>query len=467
MPHGLVSDLRRRFGADYRVVSADSAAEAMAALDRLAALDQDVALVIADQDLVQMAAVDVLRRARAVHPGAKRVLLVNRRSWAATHPAVSAMAVGEMDYVLPSPWWPLEGVLYTTVGDFLASWERAQEPPSVVLQIVAPQWSKRSRELRDVLTRLGAPYRFHDKDSAAGRQALQKANVDDARFPVIIFFDGRVLVDPPHAELLANLGAVIRPTLDTCDVAIIGAGPAGLGAAVNAASEGLSTLVLEPVVPGGQAGTSSLIRNYPGFHRGISGAELTIRTAQQAWQFGAHFVLSQQATGLAVHGPDRMVRTTDGSEVVARTVVIATGVSWRRLGVPALESLLGSGVFYGAAGAEASAMRTKGSDASQVVPANALFLMIGAEPHTHWLPDTVRRDDHGFILTDRDLIRAGGSSPGWPLERPPLLLETGIPGVFAAGDVRHRSIKRVASAIGEGATAIQLIHEYLSDPDTP
>ena len=540
----LVSDLRRRFGVDYSIVGADSAAGALATLDQLAAREQEVALVFADQDLVQMAAVDFLRRTRAVCPGAKRVLLVNRRSWAATHPAVSAMAVGEIDYVLPSPWWPLEGVLYTTVGDFLASWERAQEPPSIVLQIVAPQWSKRSHELRDVLTRLGAPYRFHDKDSAVGRQELQKANVAGARFPVILFFDGRVLVDPPHAELLANLGAVTRPTLDTCDVAIIGAGPAGLGAAVNAASEGLSTLVLEPVVPGGQAGTSSLIRNYPGFHRGISGAELTIRTAQQAWQFGAHFVLSQQATELAVHGPDRTVRTTDGSVVAARTVVIATGVSWRRLGVPALESLLGAGVFYGAAGAEASAMRdrdvyvvgagnsagqaalhlaryaatvtvlvrrdslaasmseyliaeidhtpnihvrprtevvdgggpgyletltlrTKGSDARQVVPANALFLMIGAEPHTQWLPDAVRRDDRGFILTGRDLMRAEGSSPGWPLERPPLLLETGVPGVFAAGDVRHRSIKRVASAIGEGATAIQLVHEYLSDEDAP
>jgi thioredoxin reductase (NADPH) len=313
--------------------------------------------------------------------------------------------------------------------------------------------------------------------------------------------------------------------------------PAGLAAAVYAASEGLRTLVIEPVVPGGQVGTSSLIRNYLGFQHGLSGADLAKRASEQAWLFGAHFVLGQEATALVVDGPDRLVSTTDGSQVAARAVVIATGGSWRRLGVLRLEALVGSGVFYGATGAEARAMqgldvyvvgagnsagqaalhlaryahlvtmlvrgdslatsmseyliteidktpnvdvrlrtevvdgggqgyldtltlRTRGSDASQVMPASALFVLIGAEPHTQWLPGSVERDNRGFIRTGGDLLRDGEPPPGWTPTRPPLLLETSIPGVFAVGDVRHRSVKRVASAVGEGAIAIQLVHEY-------
>jgi thioredoxin reductase (NADPH) len=346
------------------------------------------------------------------------------------------------------------------------------------------------------------------------------------------------LVDPSHAELMSSLGVPTRPSAEVYDVAIIGAGPAGLAAAVYAASEGLQTLVLEPVVPGGQAGTSSLIRNYLGFQHGISGADLANRATEQAWLFGANFVLSQKATALDVRGPDRLVHTTDGGEVVARAVIVATGMAWRRLGVPRLEALLGSGVFYGAAAAEARAMqgrdvhvvgagnsagqaalhlaryassvtmlvrgdslarsmseylvteinrtwnicvrphtavvdgdgqgyletltlRTAGGDATEIVPASALFLLIGAEPHTQWLRNTVECDEHGFVRTGRDLLRADENPPGWPLKRPPLLLETSVPGVFAAGDVRQRSVKRVASAVGEGAIAIQLIHEYL------
>jgi thioredoxin reductase (NADPH) len=346
-------------------------------------------------------------------------------------------------------------------------------------------------------------------------------------------------VDPSRAELFANLGVATSPTVDACDVAILGAGPAGLAAAVYAASEGLQTLLVEPVIPGGQAGTSSLIRNYLGFERGVSGSDLANRAMQQAWLFGTNFVLSQQATWLGVRGSGRLVRTTDGSQVRARAVVVATGVEWRRLGVPPLEALLGNGVFYGAAGAEARAaqgqdvfvvgagnsagqavlhlakyaatvtmlvrrdtltatmseyllteieqtpnvrvrllteivdgggagrletltLRAKNSTATEVVPASALFVMIGAEPHTEWLRDSVVRDDRGFIRTGHYLAGPAGLPAGWPLQRPPTLLETSIPGVFAAGDVRHGSVKRVASAVGEGATAIQLVHEYLS-----
>ncbi|HXZ71949.1 MAG TPA: NAD(P)/FAD-dependent oxidoreductase, partial [Streptosporangiaceae bacterium] len=315
------------------------------------------------------------------------------------------------------------------------------------------------------------------------------------------------------------------------------AGPAGLAASVYAASEGLSTVVLEPVMPGGQAGTSPLIRNYLGFPHGLTGEELTNRATEQAWLFGANIVISR-ATGLSARGPERVVRLADGGELTARAAIIATGVAWRRLGVPALEALVGAGVFYGAAGAEARAtlgqdvyvvgagnsagqaaihlarhaasvtmvvrgpdlrasmseylvteisktaniavrpateiidgggrgsletltLRHRGSGAAEVVPACALFVMIGTEPHTQWLAGSVARDGEGFILTGQDLHRAGQLPVGWPLGRPPLLLETSTPGVFAAGDVRHRSVKRVASAIGEGAIAVQLLHQYL------
>ena len=386
------------------------------------------------------------------------------------------------------------------------------------------------------------PYWFFDDGSEEGRRLLREYGVKGSGVPVAVHYDGTVLVDPAHAELMGKLGMRTSIDLRSCDVVIIGAGPAGLAAAVYAASEGLSTLVLEPDVPGGQAGTSSLIRNYPGFPHGLSGEDLTNRAIEQAWLLGANIVLAR-ATELTARGPEQIVRTADGSEVAARAVIIATGVAWRRLGVPALEALVGAGVFYGAAGAEARAMagrhvvvvgagnsagqaalhlaryaasvtlavrgqglrasmseylvteisktagiavrtgtevidgggraslqtltlRDRASGATEAVTASALFMMIGAEPRTQWLEGSVERDRHGFILTGRDLYQAGQRPAGWPLERPPLLLETSMPGVFAAGDVRHRSVKRVASAVGEGAIAIQLLHEYLQAHDS-
>jgi thioredoxin reductase (NADPH) len=536
----LTRDLRRRFGIDYSILGADSPTAALTTVAGLAARSQDVALVIADQNMVQMPAAELVARAHEQLRTAKRVLLIDRGDWSAAHPALAAMAVGQIDYHLYNPWSPLERNLYPNISEFLAAWDTTQEPSSVPLRIVGPQWSVRSQQIRDVLSRVGVPYWFYAEDSSAGRRLLREAGVDGSRLPVVVHFGGGVLVDPSHAELVSSLGVATRPNLDACDVAIIGAGPAGLAAAVYAASEGLRTLVIEPVVPGGQAGTSSLIRNYLGFQHGLSGADLAKRASEQAWLFGTHFVLGQAATALAVDGSDRLVSTTDGSKVAARAVVIATGGSWRRLGVPRLEALVGSGVFYGATGAEAQAMRgldvyvvgagnsagqaalhlakyahqvtmlvrgdslavgmseyltteidktpnadvrlhtevvdgggqsyletltlrTKDTDTTQLVPASALFVLIGAEPHTQWLPGSLDRDDHGFVRTGRDLLHGGQPPPGWPLARSPLLLETSIPGVFAAGDVRHRSVKRVASAVGEGAIAIQLVHEYLDE----
>jgi thioredoxin reductase (NADPH) len=364
---------------------------------------------------------------------------------------------------------------------------------------------------------------------------------NSSRLPVVAFYDGTVLVDPAPAEVWRMLGVKTHLDVEFCDVVVVGAGPAGLAAAVYAASEGLETLVLEPAVPGGQAGTSSLIRNYLGFHRGVSGDELANRAVEQAWLFGTNFVLSQAATRLGTRGPMRVVTTSDGSEVAARAVIIATGVSWRRLGVPTLEALIGAGcllwgswgearavqgrdVFVVGAGNSAGqaamhlsryaatvtmlvrgkSLRTSMSEyliseieqtpnitvrlGIQVVAAAAVVVAWKPSPcgsgaarkpkctglralpadrgrtRTGWLHGSVTSDDRGYLLTGRDLL-SGDTNTGWPLRREPMHLETSLPGVFAAGDVRHRSTKRVAAAVGEGATAIQLVHDYLSEDD--
>ena len=532
----LTRDLQRRYGADYDVVGAATAAMALTMVKDLANARVVVALLIADERLTEIPAVELLARTRDLHPGAKRILLIERGDWSAAHPAVRAMAIGQIDYHLYAQWRPVERILYPAISEFLAAWDKSREPESVAFRIVGTAHSPRSHQLRDFLSRVGVPYWFYEDDSDQGRQLLREHALDGARLPVAVHYDGSVLVDPSHAELMTKLGVPTSPDVRECDVVMIGAGPAGLAAAVYAASEGLSTLVLEPAVPGGQAGTSSLIRNYLGFQRGISGEDLTNRAIEQAWLFGASMVITRAAR-LTAQGPCRMVFTADGREVAARAVVIATGVTWRRLGVPALEALVGAGVFYGAAGAEALAMAGRdvfvvgaGNSAGQAAihlakhassvtmvvrgpglsssmseyliteiskttnidvrpgtevidgagrgtlqtltlrdkaggttqaPAAALFLMIGAEPHTEWLESSVERDGRGFILTGRDLYGSGQPPADLPLKRPPLLLETSMPGVFAAGDVRHGSMKRVASAVGEGATAIQLVHEYL------
>jgi thioredoxin reductase (NADPH) len=533
----LTMDLKRRYSADYRVVTAASAGAALTILTELADSGAVVALLIADERLVEIPAVDFLARAHDLHPGARRVLLVERGDWSATHPAVCAMALGKIDYHLYVPWYPLERVLYPAVSEFLAAWDKTREPSAAAVQIVDAPHSARAYRIRDVLSRGGVPFLFFGDDSDEGRRLLREHDLEHAPRPVAVYYDGTVLVDPSVADLMATFGFQTNLEVETCDVAIVGAGPAGLAASVYAASEGLSTVVLEPVLPGGQAGTSPLIRNYLGFPHGLTGEELTSRATEQAWLFGANIVISR-ATGLTARGPERVVRLADGSELTARAAIIATGVAWRRLGVSALEALVGAGVFYGAASVEARAtvgqdvyvvgagnsagqaaihlaryaasvtlvargpglhasmseylvteisktaniavrpateiidgggrgsletltLRNRTSGVTEVVPASALFVMIGTEPHTQWLERSVARDGRGFILTGRDLYRAGQLPAGWPLGRPPLLLETSMPGVFAAGDVRHRSVKRVASAIGEGAIAVQLLHQYL------
>jgi thioredoxin reductase (NADPH) len=537
----LASDLARRFGVDHRIISERSPAAALATLAQLASRSEEVALVIAAQRMRQMSGVDLLVRAHQLHPAAKRVLLVGRREWTATNPAVRAMTLGQIDDYLFEPWLPVGRWLYLPISQVLADWVPSQAPAFEGIRIVGPRLGARAHELRDTLTRMGIPHGWYPADSPEGRRLLDEAGQDGSRLPVVVFHSGRVFVDPSYAELAEGLGFGTHPAAARYDLVIVGAGPAGLAAAVYAASEGLHTLVVEPRVIGGQAGTSALIRNYLGFPRGIGGGELANRALEQAWLFGANLVLTQRATGLRASGPDRLVRLSGGVEVAAAAAVITSGVSWRRLGVPRLEALVGAGVFYGAAGAEARAtegqhvfvvgagnsagqaaiqlaryaasvtilcrgdalgrsmadylvqqieqapnitvrlhaevadgrgsgrleslsLRDRRSDRTRDVSAGALFVMIGAEPRTEWLADAVERDDQGYILTGHDLLRAGKPPPGWPSARPPLLLETSMPGVFAAGDVRYRSVKRVASAVGEGAVAVQLVHEYLNEP---
>ncbi len=353
----LVGDLRRRFGADYSIVGVDSGEAALATVAEVVGRSGEVALMIADQSLTGMPAIEAFTRARALAPTAKRILLVDRGDWSSANPLVSAMALGQVDYHLYNPWHPLERILYPAVSDFLSAWDKSQDAAVVPVRIVGSRSSARSHELRDTLTRVSVPYWYYDQDSAAGEQMLAEVGVGSSRLPIVVFYDGTVLVDPALADVWRALGVRTQVEIESCDVVVVGAGPAGLAAAVYAASEGLETLVLEPAVPGGQAGTSSLIRNYLGFYRGISGDELANRAVEQAWLFGTNLVLSQGATRLATRGPQRVVTTSDGSQVAARAVILATGVSWRRLGVPTLEALIGAGVFYGAAAAEARAVQ--------------------------------------------------------------------------------------------------------------
>jgi thioredoxin reductase (NADPH) len=394
------------------------------------------------------------------------------------------------------------------------------------------------------MTRFSMPFGLYASDSDAGRHLLDDAGLDGSRLPVLIRYDDRVTVDPTLPDVARAIGVNVVNDVTTADVVIVGAGPAGLTAAVYAASEGLETVLLEQTVSGGQAGTSPLIRNYPGFPHGVNGGVLMERTCEQAWLMGAHIVFTQEVVALSRRGDSRIVHLIDGTEVCGETVVIATGVAWRRLGIPRLDALVGSGVFYGAAVSEGRAMQDQdvfivgaGNSAGQAalhlarhartvtllirrpnlatsmssylvraiestpnivvrhqtrvadgggdrrleeltlavaqgehetterVPAAALFVMIGGEPHTHWLPSDVIRSARGYVVTGRDVLEQPGYT--WDLDRDPLPLETSMPGVFAAGDVREGSIKRVASAVGEGATAVRLVHEYLSADSGP
>ena len=532
----LRDDISRRFGRDFQVIGESSAAAGLDRLSALARARQAVALLIVDHEMTEMPGVEFLRRAHRLHHTARRVLLVER-DYSVRSPVVQAMTLGQADYHITKPWL-LEQDLYRVLSEFLADWAKDQQAGFELFRVIGQPRDRGTHELRELLTRFSVPFGFHPAGTEPGRSMLAEHGLDGTRLPVMVRHDDYTMVQPSPAQIIGAVGGTVCDDVRECDIVIVGAGPAGLTAAVYAASEGFQTVELEATVSGGQAGNSPMIRNYPGFPYGVSGGDLTRRACEQAWMFGAHMVFSQLAVGLEQRGDRRVVHLADGHQVAARALIVATGIAWRRLGVPRLEALVGSGVFYGAAGTETQAMAgqdvyvvgagnsagqtalhlaryarhvtmlvrgdrlarsmsdylvqeieatpgiavclnteiTDGhgsdqlealtlldrwSERSVTVPAKALFVLIGGEPRTQWLAGSLQLSS-GYLLTGRDVGGSAAEQLRWPCERAPLPLETSMPGVFAAGDARYRSIKRVASAVGDGATAIRLVHEYLA-----
>lgn len=528
----VVQDLRRYYGATYRVMRAASGQAALDTLAQLASRQEPVALLLSDQRMPGMTGVAFLEAARALYPEARRVLLT---AYADTDAAVRAINSARIHYYLNKPWDPPEEKLYPVLTDLLEDWKAGYRPPFEGLRVIGHRWSLRDHKVRSFLSRNHVPYRW--LDIAANEDALQLLQdraLSADQLPVVLFADGSSLVDPEPELLAERVGLSIQATQDFYDMVIVGAGPAGLAAAVYGASEGLRTLVIEPEAPGGQAGSTSRIENYLGFPSGITGADLGRRAHIQATRLGAEF-LTQRAAGLRIDGQYRFVQLADGREVSSHVVLLAPGVQYRKLEVPGADRLTGRGIYYGAALVEAAAckgeevfvlggansagqaalhfaqfackvtmlvrgpglsatmskylideiertsnivleahtqvteafgeerleaLRLRTPAGESTVPATSLFVFIGAAPVTGWLPPAVLRDEKGFVLAGPDLHSPGKLPEGWARE--PFLLESSVPGVFVAGDVRHGSVKRVASAVGEGSIAVQFAHQYLA-----
>ncbi|WP_405147484.1 FAD-dependent oxidoreductase [Sphaerisporangium sp. NBC_01403] len=528
-------DVRRRYGDRYRVVRADSGAAALDALREIKLRGEQVAVLLADYRMPQMNGIQFLEAAMDIFPRARRVLLT---AYADTDAAIDAINIVDLDHYLLKPWNPPEEKLYPVVDSMLDAWLAAPDETITETRVVGHRWSAPSFAVRDFLARNLVPYRWMLADEAEGGRLLSAAGLTVDDVPLVVTPDGTSLVKPSETDLAAHVGLTTTPAEDFYDLVVVGAGPAGLGAAVYGASEGLRTVLLEQRATGGQAGQSSRIENYLGFPDGVSGAQLTDRARRQALRFGAEILTTREVVALESGGSTRLLRFGDGTVIAAHTVVLATGVSYRMLEAPGLAELTGRGVFYGSAATEAPSCagqeiyivggaNSAGQAAvhfsryarrvhiliragdlrrsmsqylidqiqeidnievhphSQVVSAEGddhlerlslcdprsgqvrtvdtswLFIFIGAEPRTEWLDKAVVRDERGFVLTGPDLLADGQRPPGWSLPRDPYHLESSMPGVFAAGDVRADSVKRVASAVGEGAMAVSLIHRYL------
>ena len=528
----MLNALARRFGGDYRVISQLSPLAALNAIGKLAQEGEELALAIADQRMPEMTGREFLGKVRSLVPGAKRALLVDWGDREASPTILQACALGELDNYLYKPWVPAEVHLYPLISEFLAEWTRIHRPGMELVHVVGEPQDPRSNEIRELLNRNGIPYGFLQYGSPAANRLAQERGAQFSALPAIFLHDGSVLANPSDVQIMDAVGE--SPGELNCEVAVIGTGPAGLTTAVYAGSEGLRTLVVESHVIGGQAGASSLIRNYLGFPRGISGAELTQRAYQQAWLFGAKFVFAREVSSLRAHGGRKILMLSDGREIEAQTVVIATGAKYRRLEVPNLERFIGRSIFYttfgesrlvnglevavvgggnsagqaaihlaafarrvslivragtlekgmsdylvqqirstknidvrlgaeivGGEGSELLeqlAIRDNASGRVTDISARLLFVLIGALPNTGWVAGSVQCDAKGFIRTGHEVDRAG-----WPLARAPMSYETSLPGVFAVGDVRHGSAKRVAAAVGEGAGAVQNVHQFLEE----
>jgi thioredoxin reductase (NADPH) len=533
-------DLRKRYAEKYRVMRADSGASALQALNGLKKRNEAVGLLLADQRMPEMNGVEFISKAIELYPEARRVLLT---AYADTDAAIQAINQARIHHYLLKPWDPPEQQLYPVLDDLLEDWQASFRPAFDGLRVLGHRWSPRSYALRDFLARNQVPYHWLDVETAENntetQAAIQLAGGEAAKFPSVLFADGTFLSDPSTAEIAARLGLQTRAGTSFYDLLIVGGGPAGLAAAVYGASEGLKTVMIEREAPGGQAGMSSRIENYLGFPSGLSGADLARRAVAQAKRFGVEILAPQEVTKLRVEAGSKFVTLGDGTEIGAKAMLVATGVSYRKLNVPGMDRVYGAGVYYGAAMTEA--VGCKGEDVYIVggansagqaavffsqharrvimlvrgnslhagmsqylvdqiqqisniavelnssvvevfgeehleaiavycatsgettkVPANSLFIFIGAMPGTDWLAGVLEREEKGFLLSGPDLMRDGKPPKSWPLERDPWLLETSVPGIFVAGDVRYRSVKRVASGVGEGANAVQFVHQYLS-----
>jgi thioredoxin reductase (NADPH) len=532
----ITRDLADRYGADYSVVRATSGAEALVLLTRLALRDQPVALIAADQRMPQMTGIELLEQARTHAPGAKLLLLT---AYADTDVAITAINDIGLDYYLLKPWDPPSERLYPVTDDLLSDWRQANPDHTSDVRVVGHRWSDRGHDIKLFLARNHVPYRWYDVErDAEAQRLLGLAQASPADLPLVLVPDGDALASPTTLQLAGALGLHTSAQQPLYDVCIVGGGPAGLAAAVYAASEGLSTVIVEREAPGGQAGQSAAIENYLGFPKGLSGADLTHRALAQATRFGAEMVLARDVVGLELRGPVRAVLLDGSGEIEARALVVATGVSYRRLAAAGLDELTGRGVYYGVNASEASqcqgdevyivgaansagqaalslahyaervvlvvraatladtmsrylveritatpnislryrtevvagrgdghlealTLADRESGVTEEVASSWLFVFIGASPRTEWLGADVVRDDKGFVVTGQDLA-APAFARRWPLTRAPFALETSVPGVFAAGDVRLDSMKRVASAVGEGAMSIYLVHRYLA-----
>ncbi len=529
-------DLRRQYRVDYRIIKAGSGREAMDTLLELKQRNDPVALLLSDQRMPDMTGTEFLTAAKELYPDARKVLLT---AYADTEAAIESINTIGLDHYLMKPWDPPEQNLYPVLDDLLEDWWATVPMPYEGIRVAGTLWSPSSHRVKDFISRNRIPYQWLDIEIDSEANALvAEIHKEQRGLPVVFLEDGRTLVNPSNTELAQAIGMHTEASEPMYDLIIIGAGPAGLGAAVYGGSEGLTTLMIDKAATGGQAGTSSRIENYLGFPKGLSGANLAHRATTQAKRFGVEILIPQEVTGLRIEDPYKFVSLADGSELGCRALVIATGVTVRRLEVPGVEKLEGAGVYYGAALTEAANYRgkhvfvvggansagqgamffsryaaqvtmlvrgsslakgmsqylvdqideteninvltrtevieVKGDDRLQAmilqnqdtqetweVEAAAVFVFIGAEAHTDMFEGIVDRNNKGFIITGQDLIEGGAATGSWKLKRSPYMLETNVPGVFAVGDVRHNSVKRVASAVGEGAIGVSLVHRYL------
>lgn len=529
-------DLRRHYSRDYRILKAGSGQEALQTVRQLKARNDPVALLLVDQRMPQMEGTDFLAEAIKYYPQARKVLLT---AYADTQAAINSINEIGLDYYLMKPWHPPEQHLYPILDDLLSDWWATVPVPYDGIRVAGTLWSPHSHRVKDFLSRNRIPYQWLDIEKDEETAALVQSTAGDkVRLPVLFFPDGSTLIDPDHRTLAQKVGLHTQATQPFYDLIIIGAGPAGLGAAVYGASEGLRTALIEKEATGGQAGTSSRIENYLGFPKGLSGADLARRATAQATRFGAEILTAQEVTGVRVEDPYRIVTLSDGSELSCHALIIATGVTVRKLGLPDIDRLAGAGVYYGAAMTEAAhyqgehvfvvggansagqgamffsryasrvtmlvrssslkkgmsqylvdqiaatdnidvwlraevtgvggeqrleslTIRHNDTGNPETVPAKGLFLFIGAAPHSDVVAGVVQRNSAGFIPTGQDLLRNGRYPSTWKLKRDPYYLETSVPGIFAVGDVRQGATRRVASAVGEGAIAVGLVHQYL------